>query len=104
VAWTEEGLMSGSETNRVDQAGACGQPEPARAASMARLLPSVTFGMRAAVLAGVVVASVPAVASAAAPTVTAGLSGPITQVTGMGWTTCCGNGIPGGGPAGHNPQ
>ncbi|HLX50515.1 MAG TPA: hypothetical protein VKS82_19485 [Streptosporangiaceae bacterium] len=90
--------MSGTETNGMDETGPRGQQEPARAASMARLLPSVTFGMRAAVLAGVVVAGVPAAANALSPAVTAGLSGPITQVIGMGWTTCCGQGTPGGGP------
>lgn len=93
--------MSGTESNRTDETGPCGQQEPARAASMARLLPSVTFGMRAAVLAGVVVAAIPAAANAASPTVTAGLSGPITQVAGMALTTCCGQGVPGGPTASH---
>lgn len=86
--------MSGAETSRTDQTGACGQQESARAAGMARLLPSVTFGMRAAVLAGVVVAGVPAAANGAPTPVTAGLSAPITQAISMYTTSCCGNGGP----------
>jgi hypothetical protein len=87
--------MSGTETSRIDQAGARGQQEPARA-SIARLLPSVSFGMRAAVLAGVVVAGVPAAASAAPSAVTAGLSAPIAHAVSMYTTSCCGNSGHGG--------
>jgi hypothetical protein len=80
----------------MDHSGACAEQEPARAAGMARLLPSVSFGMRAAVLAGVVVAGAPAAAAhaSASPAVTTGLSAPITQLISMHTTTCCGNGIP----------
>jgi len=62
----------------------------------ARLLPKVTFGLGAAVLAGVVVVTVPAAptATGAAGTVTttAALSAAINAVTGAGilQTTCCG--------------
>jgi hypothetical protein len=64
---------------------------------MIRLLPKVTFGLSAAVLAGVVVVTVPAAPSAvgeAAPQVmtTAGLGAVINVVTGSAAreTTCCG--------------
>jgi hypothetical protein len=73
--------MSGIEAKPADRR------EPSHPA---RLLPTVTFGMRAAVLAGVVVAAIPAAANAT-PTITAGLSPSITQTISMYTTSCCGN-------------
>jgi len=64
----------------------------------ARLLPKVTFGLGAAVLAGVVIVSVPTVPpaarSAGQPVVatTAGLGAPLNAVGASELeTTCCGN-------------
>lgn len=56
----------------------------------ARLLPKVTFGLGAAVLAGVVVVTVPT--APAVPT-TAGLGAVINAITGnsLFQTTCCGS-------------
>jgi len=66
--------------NRNGAPGRCDQPADARPASGGRLLPKVTFGLSAAILAGVVVVAVTpaAPAGAAAPEsvmATAGLSG-----------------------------
>ena len=66
----------------------------------ALLLPKVTFGLGAAVLAGVVVVTVPAapvaVGAAGTVTTTAALGAAINAVTGNGifQTTCCGGGSP----------
>jgi hypothetical protein len=68
-----------------------------RSSGKARLLPKVTFGLGAAVLAGVVVVTVPvtttAVGAAGTLTTTAGLGAAINAVTGNGifQTTCCGD-------------
>jgi len=75
-----------------------------RSGGRARLLPQVTFGLGAAVLAGAVAVTVPA-ASAAGPaaggasgtvTVTVGLGAVINAVAGTGMlqTTCCGGRLP----------
>lgn len=76
-----------------------GKPEEPRSSGKVRLLPKVTFGLGAAVLAGAVVVTVPAapVAAGAAGTgtvtVTVGLGAVINAVTGTGMsqTTCCGD-------------
>jgi hypothetical protein len=80
-----------------------GQPAPAGAGSVerkadgaARLLPRVTFGLGAAVLAGVVAVSVPVApagateAAAQQLVTTAGLDAAINGITPLSLTTCCG--------------
>ena len=73
-----------------------GELEERRSSGKVRLLPKVTFGLGAAVLAGVVVVTVPAAPTAAGAagnvTTTAGLGAVINAVTGNGifQTTCCG--------------
>jgi hypothetical protein len=73
-----------------------GELEERRSSGKLRLLPKVTFGLGAAVLAGVTVVTVPAAPTAAGATVTvtttAGLGAVINAVTGNGifQTTCCG--------------
>lgn len=73
-----------------------GELDELRSSGRARLLPRVTFGLGAAVLAGVVVVTVPAAPTAAGAagtvTTTVGLGAVINGVTGNGifQTTCCG--------------
>jgi hypothetical protein len=73
-----------------------GEAEEQRSPAKARLLPKVTFGLGAAVLAGVVVVSVPtapaATGATGSVTTTVGLGAVINAVTGNGifQTTCCG--------------
>jgi hypothetical protein len=73
-----------------------GELEERRSSGKVRLLPKVTFGLSAAVLAGVVVVTVPAAPTATVAagtlTTTAGLGAVINAVTGNGifQTTCCG--------------
>jgi len=70
-----------------------------RASGASRLLPTVSFGLRAAVLAGVVAVSLPApgITSATAGRVvapaatTVALSGAINMVSNNVNTTCCGS-------------
>jgi hypothetical protein len=84
--------MTGNENSTEHPAGGT---EERRPPGKARLLPKVTFGLGAAVLAGVVVVTVPASATAAGAagivTTTAGLGAPINAVTGpsLFLTTCC---------------
>jgi hypothetical protein len=78
-----------------------GNPEVRRPSGHGRLLPKVTFGLGAAVLAGAVAVTVPAAPAAAAAagsatgtvTVTVGLGAVINVVAGTGMlqTTCCGS-------------
>ena len=86
--------MTGNEDSAKRPAGELDERPPR---GLARLLPTVTFGLSAAVLAGVVVVTVPAAPSTAgqaAPQVmtTAGLGAVINVVTGSAAreTTCCG--------------
>jgi hypothetical protein len=73
------------------------QREPHRAVGAPRLVPAVSFGLRAAVLAGVVVVACPVAASAAsqggaagtAVMTTVGLRAPISALTGPDDTSCC---------------
>ena len=73
-----------------------GELEERRLPGKVRLLPKVTFGLGAAVLAGVVVVTVPtaptATGAVGSVTTTAGLGAVINAVTGNGifQTTCCG--------------
>ena len=73
-----------------------GELEERRSPGKVRLLPKVTFGLGAAVLAGVVVVTVPTASTATGATgtvsTTAGLGAVINAVTGNGifQTTCCG--------------
>jgi hypothetical protein len=73
-----------------------GKAEERRSPGKVGLLPKVTFGLGAAVLAGVAVVSVPAAPTAtgvaATVTTTAGLGAVINGVTGNAifLTTCCG--------------
>ena len=77
-----------------------GELEERRLSGKIRLLPKVTFGLGAAVLAGVVVVTVPAAPTATGAagtlTTTAGLGAVINAVTGNGisQTTCCGERAP----------
>jgi hypothetical protein len=87
--------MNTSDSGPAHQAGEAGPRAPSGAA---RLFPKVTFGLGAAVLAGVVVVSVPPVPLAARAAgqpvmaTTAGL-GPAINAVGASAieTTCCGN-------------
>ena len=73
-----------------------GELEERPSSGKVRLLPKVTFGLGAAVLAGVVVVTVPTapavVGAAGTVSTTAGLGAVINAVTGNGifQTTCCG--------------
>jgi hypothetical protein len=86
--------MTGNENSVTRQTGELADQRPP---GRAGLLPKVTFGLGAAVLAGVVTVAVPAAAPAAASaggsvSVTVGLGAVINAVTGTGLaqTTCCG--------------
>jgi hypothetical protein len=89
--------MTENENSAEYQAG---ELEERRPSGKVRLLPKVTFGLGTAVLAGVVVVSVPTTTTATAPATgaagavatTVGLGAVINAVTGNGifQTTCCG--------------
>jgi hypothetical protein len=86
--------MTGNENSAQRQAG---RVEERQSSAMARLLPKVTFGLGAAVLAGVVVVTVPVAPSATGVTdhgvtTTSGLGAAINAVIGITpfQTTCCG--------------
>lgn len=76
-----------------------GEFEKRRSVAKARLLPKVTFGLGAAVLAGVVVVTVPAASTTTgatgSTTTTVGLGAVINAITGNGilQTTCCSDGV-----------
>ena len=73
------------------------KPEERRSSVKVGLLPKVTFGLGAAVLAGAVAVTVPtapaATGAARTVTVTVGLGAAINAVTGtsVAMTTCCGD-------------
>lgn len=85
--------MTDNDNSVAQQTGIAGEQRPS---GKARLLPKVTFGLGAAVLAGVVVVTVPtaptATGAAGRTTTTVGLGAVINSVTGNGifQTTCCG--------------
>jgi hypothetical protein len=87
--------MTANENSGAHQSG---ELEEQRLSGRVRLLPKVTFGLGAAVLAGVVVVTVPTAPTAAGAagtvTTTVGLGAVINAVTGNGifQTTCCGGG------------
>jgi hypothetical protein len=90
--FTETGHSRQGCQERGERARESGQPRGA--ASAARLIPSVTFGLRAAVLAGVVLVSCPglphaAAASASAPVLTTTMLGSPVSALGLDETTCC---------------
>ncbi len=73
------------------------KPEERRSSGQVGLLPKVTFGLGAAVLAGAMVVTVPtapaATGAARTVTVTVGLGAAINALTGtsVSMTTCCGD-------------
>jgi hypothetical protein len=85
--------MTENENSGAHQIGELGEQ---RASGKVRLLPKVTFGLGAAVLAGVVVVTVPSASTvtgaAGSVTTTVGLGAVINAVSGnsMFLTTCCG--------------
>lgn len=72
-----EERIAADESHATDDERTGGYP-----ATMLRLLPAVTFGLRAAALAGLAVS-----AGAAA----FGLAGPFDDVANIGFPTCCGD-------------